>query len=88
MPWGGCGGQHGGSHFKLGHKLMIIFLKIFLVSLWVCWWLIVVGILIAQISLVLGLRSRLRSLKAIHLVHILVLMLQGDVLALEGVYGL
>ena len=60
------------------------FSEVYIVSLWVCWWLVVVGTLIAQRALVLV----LRSLSTLHLVHNLIFMLQGDVLASEGVCGL
>jgi hypothetical protein len=43
-----------------------------------------VGILIAQCTLVLV----LRSLRTLHLVHNLIFMLQSDALALKGVCGL
>lgn len=80
-PWG----SYGGYGVKTKLQIQITFSEeVFNMSLWVYWWLIVAGILIAQRSLLLG----LKSLRTLHMAHNLILLLQGVALALEGVCGL
>lgn len=65
---------------KLGYRFTLISLRIFIVSLWVYERLIVAGVLVAQCSLLLV----LRSLRTLHLAYNLEFLFQGVALALEG----